>query len=166
MNTKKDCLLINGLQNVKLEKGLIDSKNFHRPIPVSLKIYADFECLLKGCDVGINNECFSYTSKYEDHIPRSFTYKDICVDNKFSKDAVLYRGKNVVLKFIMSILKEYEYCRSVMQKHFNKNLIMTAEENEVTFVGCNKWSNICWICGKLICDDNKNQRSLSYHWQI
>ena len=30
--------------------------------------------------------------------------------------------KNAVLKFIMSILKEYDYCRSVMKKHFNKNL--------------------------------------------
>ena len=121
-----------------VDKWFTKCKIRKRPISVSFKIYADFECLLKGCDVGINNECFSYTSKYQDHIPCSFTYKVICVDNKFSKDAVLYRGKNVVLKFIMLILKEYEYCRSVMQKHFNKNLIMTAEENEVIFVGCNK----------------------------
>ena len=32
-----------------------------------------------------------------------------------------------------------------MKKHFNKNLIMTAEENEEF-----ERSNICWICGKLI----------------
>ena len=36
--------------------------------------------------------------------------------------------KNAVLKLIKCIFKKYEYCRSVMKKHFNKNLLMTAEE--------------------------------------
>ena len=63
----KDCLIINGGQNVKLEKGFIKSKNYPRPIPVPFKIYADFECLLKSWDVGVDNDCFSYTRKYQDH---------------------------------------------------------------------------------------------------
>ena len=58
---KKDCLMINGGQNVKLEKGFIEFKNYSRPIPVPFKIYADFECLLKSCDKGVDNDCFSYT---------------------------------------------------------------------------------------------------------
>ena len=38
-----------------------------------------------------------------------------------------------------------------MKKHFNKNLVMTAEENEEF-----ERRNICWICGKLIeNEDNK-----------
>ena len=57
----------------------------------------------------------------------------------------LYRGKDAVNKFINSILKEYNYCRSVVSKHFNKNLIMSAEENERF-----ELTNICWICSKLI----------------
>ena len=32
-----------------------------------------------------------------------------------------------------------------MKKHFNKNLIMSAEENERF-----ELTNICWICSKLI----------------
>ena len=36
-----------------------------------------------------------------------------------------------------------------MKKHFNKNLVMSAEQNEEF-----ERSNICWICGKII-DDNK-----------
>ena len=142
--------MINGAQNVKLEKGFIEFKNFNRQIPVPFKIYADFECLLKNCDVGINNDCFSYTSKYQDHIPCSFAYKFVCVDNKYSKDVVQYRGKNAVLKFINCIFKEYDYCRGVMKKHFNKKLVMIAEENEEF-----ERSNICWICGKLIDFDDK-----------
>ena len=58
---------------------------------------------------------------------------------------MLFREKNVVLKFIQSIFKEYDCCRSVMKKHFNKNLVMSVEENEEF-----ERSNNCWICGKLI----------------
>ena len=105
MNIKKECLLTNGGQNIKLEKGFIELKNINRQITVPFKIYADFECLLKNCDIGINNDCFSYTSKYQDHAPCSFADKVVCIDDKFSKDIVLYRGKNAVLKFIISFLK-------------------------------------------------------------
>ena len=150
MNIKKDCLLINGGQNVKLEKGFSSFKNFNKQIPVPFKIYADFECLLKSVDCGADNDCFSNTRKYQDHSPCSFAYKAVCVNNKFTKYIVLYRGKNAVFKFIMSILKEYNYCRSLMKKHLNKNLVMTAEENEEF-----ESSNICWICGKLIKRDEK-----------
>ena len=150
-NHKKDCLLINGGQNVKLEKGFIEFNNFNRQIPVPFKIYADLECLLKSVDCGFDNDCFSYTSKYQDHIPCCFADKLVCGDDKFSKDVLLYRGKNAVLKCIQCIFKEYDYCRRVMKKHFNKNVVMTAEENEEF-----ERSNICWICGKLInLDENK-----------
>ena len=150
----KDCLLINGGQNVKLEKGFIEFKNFNRQIAVPFKIYADLECLLKPCDenlVGVDNDCFFYTKNYEDHIPCTFAYKLVYIDNKFSEDVVLYRGKNAVFKFIQCIFGEYDYCRSVIKKLFNKNLVMAAEENEEF-----ERSNICWIYGKLIdIDDNK-----------
>ena len=163
----KDCLIINGGQNVKLEKEFIEFKNYSRQIPVPFKIYADFECLLKGCDSGVHNNWFSYTSKYQNHIPCSFAYKLLCTDDKYSKDVFLYRGKNSVFKFIHCIFKEYEYCKRVMKKHFNKNLVMTAEENEEF-----ERSNICCICGKLIENDNKvrdhchitEKYSGSSHW--
>ena len=44
---KEDCLVINGKQNVKLEKGFISFKNYFKQIPVPFKIYADFECIFK-----------------------------------------------------------------------------------------------------------------------
>ena len=78
------------------------------------------------------------TEKYQDHIPCCFSYKLVCVYNNFSKPIVVYR-------FIETILKEYEYCKKVMKKHFNKNLIMTEKEEE-NFQS----SNTCWICKKLI----------------
>ena len=129
-NHKEDCSLINGKQNVKLEKGFISFKNYSRQIPVPFKIYADFGCILKGCNVGVDNDCFSYTRKYQNHVPCGFAYKVVCIDNRFSKDVVLYREKDVVSKFIRSVLKECSYCKEVIKKHFNKNFVMTAEENE------------------------------------
>ena len=64
------------------------------------KIYADFQCSLKSCDVGIDNKYFSYTRKYQDYIPCSFAYKVVCIDHKYTKDVVLYRRKNAAFKFI------------------------------------------------------------------
>ena len=66
-----------------------------------------------------------------------FAYKLVCVDNEFSKPIVLYRDENSAYKFIEAILKEYEYCKKVMEKHFNKNVIMTEEKEEEEFQSSN-----------------------------
>ena len=58
---KEGCLMINGKQNVKLEKGFIKFKNYSRQRPVPFKIYADFECISKDIDIGISNDGISYT---------------------------------------------------------------------------------------------------------
>ena len=146
----KDCLIVNGRQRIKLKKGFIEFNNFNKMIPSLFKIYADFERLLKKVDCGINNDCFSYTTKYQDHVPCSFAYKLVCIDDKLSKDIALYRGKNAVFKFIQSIFNEYSYCKSIIKKHFNKKLIMSVEEGEKF-----EKTEICWICNKLIENDNK-----------
>ena len=62
------------------------------------------------------------------HIPCSFAYKVACVDNKFSRRVIHYRGKNAVYRFIKEILEEYDYCKKLIKEHFNKNLIMSAKE--------------------------------------
>ena len=40
-------------------------------------------------------------------------------------------GKNAVNRFIEKILEEYDYCRKVIKKHFNKNLVMSAEDEQI-----------------------------------
>ena len=37
----------------------------------------------------------SYTEKYQDHIPCSFDYKIVCIDDKFTKTATIYIGENL-----------------------------------------------------------------------
>ena len=68
----------------------------------------------------------------------------VCVDYTFSKDVVIYRGKNAAYKFIEAILKEYDYCRKIMKKNFNKNLVMSVDKEEKF-----QLANSCWICNKL-----------------
>ena len=109
---KENCLVINGKQRVKLSEGFTSFKNYFKQIPVPFKIYADFECILKETEL---SECnfieetidknSSYTKKYQNHIPCGFAYKVICIDNRFSKDIVSYRGKDCIDKFITMILK-------------------------------------------------------------
>ena len=142
---KENCLSINGKQSVKLDKGIIEFKNYFKQIPVPFKIYADFECNLRGV------ECYegSYTRKYQDHIPCSFAYKVVSIDDRFTKPIVVYRGEHAAYQFIKAILKEHKYCRKIMN-FFNKNLIMSEEEEHLF-----QKSNSCWICKKLFDNDGK-----------
>ena len=137
---KEVCLSINGTESVKLEKGAIKFKNAFKQIQVPFKIYSDFECILKSTE-SYESSC---SKKYQDHIPCSFAYKLICVDERFNKPIVLYRSENAAYKFIEAILKEFEYCKKLKKKYFNKYLIMTEEEEEF------QPSNTCWICEKRI----------------
>ena len=41
---------INGTQSVRFEKGTIEFKNYFKQIPVSFKVYADFECNLNSVE--------------------------------------------------------------------------------------------------------------------
>ena len=49
--------------------------------------------------------------KIQDHIPCSFAYKVVSVEDRFTKQIIVYRGENAAYKFIKSILKEYKYCK-------------------------------------------------------
>ena len=129
-----------------------------KQLPVPFKIYADFECILKGVKSSDKNNG-SYTKKYQDHVPCIFAYKFVCVDNKFSKKVGLYRGKNAVYRFIEVILNEYGYCKKMMKKHFNKNLIISEEEEEERF----QLTNSCWICDKLF---DVGDDKVRYHCHI
>ena len=58
------------------------------------------------------------TQKTQDHIPCSFAYKLVCVDDVFTKPIFVFRGGNAANEFIKAILQEYQYCKKVMKKHF------------------------------------------------
>ena len=64
----------------------------------------------------------------------------VCIDNRFSKPIVVFRGENAAYEFIKGVLEEYKYCKKAMKKHFNKNLIISKEVEQF------QSSKSCWIC--------------------
>ena len=87
------CLKVNCNQSVKLRSGLIKFNNRSKQLAVSFEIYADFESVLKGVQRVNKDSNTSYTEKYEHHISWSFAYSVVCIDDRFSKPVILYRGK-------------------------------------------------------------------------
>ena len=93
--------------------------------------------------------------KYDEHVPCSYAYKVVCIDDRFSKPIVVYRGKNAAYEFTKAILEERKYCKKIMKDQFNKNLIMTENEEHLF-----QESNNCWICKKII--DNEDEKVRDY----
>ena len=141
---KEDCLSINGKQSAKLEKGIIEFENYSKQILVPFKIYADFECNLKG----VESYEGSYTKKCQDHVDCSFTYKVVCINDRFTKPIVDYRGKILLENLLKQFLKS-----TSTAKHFNKISIISEEEGHLF-----QESNSCWICKKLIDNDEEKVR--------
>ena len=133
--------------SVDVEEGIFKFENYSKQLLVPFKIYADFESNLQDTKI-YEGSC---TIKYHYHIPCSYAYKIVCIDDRFSKLIFVYRGENAAYEFIKAILKEYKYCKKIVKEHFNKNLIMS-EEQEYLF----QQSNNCWICKKLI--DNNDEK--------
>ena len=152
---KENFLSINGKQVIKLEEGIIKFENYFQQIPVPFKIYGDFECNLKSvkCNEG------SYTEKYQDHIPCSFAYKVVSIDNRFTKPNIIYRGEKAAYEFIKAILEEYKYSKKIMEEYFDKNVIMSEEEEHLF-----QKSNSCWICKKFI--NNNNEEKVRGHCHV
>ena len=76
------------------------------------------------------NPDVSYTDKYQNHVAYSLGYKLVCVDDQFSNPFKSKIGQDAAYKFITSMVKESKYCNHMIQKHFNKEVIMTKEDDE------------------------------------
>ena len=121
-------------QSVRFERWITELKNYFKQIQVPCKIYANFKCNLKNVE---NYEGF-HSRRYQDHIPCSFAYKLVCVDDKFTKPILVFRGENSDFKFIEAILKDYEHCKKAIKKQFKKKFDHEQKKNssnQVTLVG-------------------------------
>ena len=75
----------------------IKFKNYRKKLAVPFRIYADFDCDVKkvkrsdkSSDRGDNASC---TEKWQSHIPCSFSYKRVSIDDKFSKQLLFTEEK-------------------------------------------------------------------------
>ena len=110
---KEYCLSIDGAQSVRFEKVTIEFKNAFKQIQVPFKVYADFECNLSS----VKSYEGSCSKKDQDHIPCSFAYKLVLMINLVNW--LFFTDVNAAYKFIEAI-KEYEYCKKIVKKHFYK----------------------------------------------
>ena len=84
----------------------------------------------------------SYTQAYQKHEACGFCYKVVChYDRKYSKPAVIYRGENVIEKFIDKMYEEVKYCQKIITEKAKRRLVMTKKDEE-DFQKAKK----CWIC--------------------
>lgn len=146
-NHKTNCMVINSEQAIKMpdkDNNILKFQNFHKQMPVSFAIYADFEAItekIQGCSP---NNAESYTELYQNHTDCSYGYKVVCCyDDKYPKPVKIYRGEKAVYKFMEEMLKEVEKCKKIATKRFNIPLAMT-DEDERDFKEANK----CHICDK------------------
>ena len=106
-------------------------KSFERKIKSPFMIYEDLERILVPEDKGKQNPYKSYTKNIKQkHVAFRYGYKLVCVDDKFSKPFKSYSGEDTVYNFINSMTEKSMYCSEVMKKHFNKELVMTKEDDE------------------------------------
>ena len=112
-------------------------KNYTRKTKLPFVIYADFESILIAENNAKESPDESHKNRYQNHVCYGFDYKLVCVDDEFCKCFRSYLGQDVVHKFITNMVEESKYCSRVMKKHFNKELVMTKENNE-NFEGSTK----------------------------
>ena len=120
-----DCFKINGKQIIQMleESEYGKFKNNERKIKSPFMIYADFESISMPQDNGKQDPEESYMNKYKKHVPWSYGYKLVCVDDKFSKYFKSYLGGDAVFNFINNMIEESKYCtdnmKTLKQKAFN-----------------------------------------------
>ena len=123
-NHKKRCLLINDIQVVKYETGIIKLKNIEKQTPIPFQVYPDAECFLKRIKIDEGK----YTKMYQKHIRNSLGAKLVCIDNRFTLPSIIFEGKNCINKFIKWIFTQEEQINQIVNEHFNKKLKMTIED--------------------------------------
>ena len=139
---RQNCIVINGVQAIELPKVYIDKngkekipsvyfKDHQKQLPIPFVIYADFESITEKMNTCQPSDKRSYTQKYQRRTACSFGYKVVChYDKKYSKDVVIYRGRDPVGEFIKCLLRKVKNCQKVIRDNFNKPLKMS-KTNEI-----------------------------------
>ena len=91
---KEDCLSINGVQSVRLEKRTIEFKNYFKQIPVPFKIHADVESNLEGVEI--------YEGSYSKNIKITFLVVSL---TKFFANCCFLKVKMLLINLLKRFLR-------------------------------------------------------------
>ena len=132
-NHKENYITINGEQSIKMPNAgdMLYFKNHQKELAAPFVIYADFEAITEKVHGCKPNNDKSYTESYQKHIDCGYGYKVVCrYDDKYSKPVQIYRGENSVYKFTEKMLEEVEWCKEIKNNHFNKDMILTKDDEQ------------------------------------
>ena len=101
---------------------MIKFKNYCNQLPSLFRTYADFESNLEDVEIWEGNYSIIeiWEGNHHKHIDCAFAYKVVCTDARFSKRIKIFRGNNAAYEFVRAILEEFEWCKKVIKKYFNK----------------------------------------------
>ena len=104
-------------------------KNVQRKLKSPFMIKVNFESILVPEDEKQNPD-ESFANKYQKHVTCSYGYRLLYVDDTFSEPFKSYLDENVIYYFINSMIEKSKYCSNVMEKYFNKELVMNKEDKK------------------------------------
>ena len=129
---KKIFLNFIGKQGVNIsEKGSnVKFNNYHKQLQAPFVVFVDFESNLKVVQKPHRyNADSSNSNSYEEYIACGYGNKAVCIDDTFVKSVKTYQGENVVYSLIRNMFDEDKYCKEIMKKLFEQELVMS-KENE------------------------------------
>ena len=74
--------------------------NFHKQLPIPFVIYADFEAITEKIPTCTPENNQLYTIAYQKVV--------CCYDDKYTKPRQIYRGENVLYKFMEKMVEEVD----------------------------------------------------------
>ena len=113
-------------------------------------IYCDFETLntKHTCYPDLSKSSTTPTTKCE---PCGYGYKVVCVDSRYTKPTVIFRGQHASKHFFKALLSERAYIKDVLSRIEPLNM---TEMDELSFKSTTK----CHICDQLFTDEIVKER--------
>lgn len=118
-------------------KNILKFERFDYTIRVPYVIYADFECLL--IKKGLDNIQHDNTQQVASHIPSGFCYVIIGPNGLPVKTPVIYRGDDVVKRFLYAVTEEERMIQRILKTIVPMTL---TQEDEETFAN----AAVCKLC--------------------
>ena len=106
-------------------ENMVSFKTFHKQMKAPFVTYADFESVVRKLPGYEPSTDGSFTVKTEKHEACGFAYIIVRSDGATSGPRV-YRGEDAVYKFLVEMLKEERWLRSLLED--KKPLVMTRED--------------------------------------
>ena len=122
---------------MKLKSSSIRFKTQFKQITVPLTSYVDFECNVKRVRGSDRNNNTWYTKNIKHILFAVLLIKLFVLITDSAKQLFFTEEKNVVYRFIGTILGQYDLFKQLIKNYFSKNLVIS-EKVEQIFQSSNK----------------------------